>query len=355
MSPRNFIILAVVTFVTVAGAVFALHEQPATRQALQPEEPVFPLLQTRLNDAAKLEVVTAEGEVVLLREEGSGTWTLPGKQGYPARQNGVREVILDLRALKVAEPKTRKPEGFARLEVEDVEAEDAQSRLVRVSAADGTVLAEALFGRDRPGALGDASGGIYYRRPGGAQAWLAAGTLELPQDERAWLQTDVVHVAANTVAAIEVTHADGSRFAASRPSAEERNFELAALPEGRKAAAGKTAQLGSALAFVSFAEVAPAAEIDFVAAPNRTVVTTFDGVAVTVELGEAEGELWAKVSATLGEDAPEDEEARAAAEAQVTEITARTEGWAYRLDDHVVKRLLPKVEAYLEAAPEPAS
>ena len=180
MSPRNFIILAVVTFVTVAGAVFALHEQPATRQALQPEEPVFPLLQARLNDAAKLEVVTAEGEVVLLREEGSGTWTLPGKQGYPARQNGVREVILDLRALKVAEPKTRKPEGFARLEVEDVEAEDAQSRLVRVSAADGTVLAEALFGRDRPGALGDASGGIYYRVLGEAgpgaltrTAWLA--------------------------------------------------------------------------------------------------------------------------------------------------------------------------------------
>ncbi len=353
MSPRNFIILAAVTLATVAGAVYALREQPLTRQALQPEEPVFPLLQERLNDAARLEVVTAEGEVVLSRQD--DIWTLPGKQGYPARENGVREVILGLRALKVAEPKTRKPEGFARLQVEDVEAEGAKSRLVRVSAADGTVLAEALFGRPRPGALGDASGGVYYRVPGGEQAWLAAGTLELPEGERAWLQTDVVHVAANTVAMLEVQHADGSRFTARRDDAETKAFEVAPLPEGRKAAPSKTSQLGSALAFVSFAEVAPASEIDFVAAPNRSTVTTFDGVAVTVELGEAEGELWAKLSAALAEDAPEDEEARAAAETRAAEITAKTDGWAYRLDDRFVKRLLPKVEEYLEAEPKPAS
>ena len=353
MSPRNFTILALVTLATVAGAVFALRDQPATRQALQPEEPVFPLLQERLNDAAKLEVITAEGEVVLTREE--GIWVLPSRQGYPAREAGVREAILDLRALKVAEPKTRKPEGFVRLEVEDVEAEDAKSRLIRVSAEDGTVLAEALLGRLRPGALGDADGGIYYRAPGGAQAWLAAGRVDLPEGERAWMETDVVHVAANTVAAIEVAHADGSRFTATRPDGEERRFEVAPLPEGREVAPSKTAQLGSALAFVSFDEVAPAAEVDFVAEPNRTVVTTFDGVAVTVELGEAEGELWAKVSAGLAEDATEEEEIRAAAEERVAEINATTEGWAYRLADHVVKRLLPKVEEYLEDAPEPAS
>lgn len=353
MNPRNFIILAAVTLATVAGAVYALREQPLTRQALQPEEPVFPLLQERLNDAAKLEVVTAEGETVLSRE--AGVWTLPSKQGYPARENGVREVILDLRALKIAEPKTRKPEGFARLQVEDLEAEGAESRLIRVSADDGTVLAEALLGRQRPGALGDASGGVYYRVPGGEQAWLAAGTVELPEGERAWLQTDVVHVAANTVAALEVLHADGSRFTARRDDAETKAFEVTPIPEGRKAAASKTSKLGSALAFVSFAEVAPASEVDFVATPNRSTVTTFDGLAVTVELGEAEGELWAKVSAALAEDAPEDEAARAAAEERVAEINATTEGWAYRLDDHVVKRLLPKVEEHLEAEPEPAS
>ena len=84
-------------------------------------------------------------------------------------------------------------------------------------------------------------------------------------------------------------------------------------------------------------------------------MTTFDGVTVTVELGEAEGELWAKLTAALAEDAPAEEEARAAAEERVSEITARTEGWAYRLADRVVKRLLPKVEEYLEAEPEPAS
>lgn len=354
MSPRNFIILAVVTLATVAGAVYTLREQPVTRQALRPEEPVFALLQERLNDAAKLEVTTAEGQVVLSREA-DGPWILPSKQGYPAREAIVREVILALRSLKVAEPKTRKPEGFVRLEVEDVESEGAKSRLVRLSAADGTVLAEALLGRQRPGALGDSSGGTYYRVPGGDQAWLAAGTVELPGGERAWLQTDVVHVAANTVAAIEVEHADGTRFTATRASAEDKNFELADLPEGRKAAASKTSQLGSALAFVSFDEVTPAAEVDFVVAPNRTTVTTFDGVAVTVELGEAEGELWAKLSAALAEDAPEEEETRAAAKEQAAEIAAQTEGWAYRLDDRVVKRLLPKVEEYLEAEPKPAS
>ncbi len=35
MTPRNFAILAVVTLATVAGAIYALREQPVTRQALK--------------------------------------------------------------------------------------------------------------------------------------------------------------------------------------------------------------------------------------------------------------------------------------------------------------------------------
>ena len=348
MSPKGFFLLLLVTLATVAGAVAAVMNQPAAWQAAQHDAPVFPLLEERLNDLAKVEVVTAEGSIVVERVEDA--WTLPGQHGYPARDRAVRDAVLGLKALKVAEPKTRTPEGFKRLRVEDLETEGARSRLVRLSAGDGTVLAEALLGRSRPGALGQASGGLYYRKPGEAQAWLAAGEVELPETERAWMQNDVVHLPSETVASLEVAHADGSSFRAARATPEVEALELEQVPEGREVATSKTDQLDSALSFVAFKEVAPAADIAFAADPNRAVVTTFDGVEVTVELGEAEGELWAKVAAALAANVPE--EGREAAEALVREITDRTSGWAYQLDDHVVTRLLPKTEQFLQPEPK---
>lgn len=353
MSPKSFLVVLFVTAVTVAAAVAVILERPGSQQAQSYDAPVFPLLQERINDVAKLEIQTAEESITLAKVD--DRWTLPGTHGYPAREKIVREVVLGLRDLKVAEAKSRRPEGFARLEVEDLEAEDAKSRLVKLSAADGTLLAEALLGRQRQGTVGEAIGGTYYRKPGGDQAWLAAGTLSLPKRERAWLQTDVVHLAAETVAMLEVEHADGSRFRAARDTAEAETFELEPLPEGRSADSSKTKDFGSSLTFVAFTEVAPADQVDFAAEANRAVVTTFDGVAVTVELGEADGDLWAKLSAELSDEAPTEGEAREAAEKLAGEISGRTEGWAYRLDDHVIKRLLPKVEEFLAPEPKEAS
>ncbi len=348
MSPKGFFLLLVVTLATVAGAVAAVLNQPAAWQAAQHDAPVFPLLEERLNDLTKVEVVTAEGSVTV--ERVADAWILPEQHGYPAREEVVRDAVLGLKELKVAEPKTRTPEGFKRLRVEDLETEDARSRLVRLTAGDGTVLAEALLGRSRPGALGQASGGVYYRVPGTDQAWLAAGGVDLPDSERVWIQNDVVHLPSETVASLAVTHADGATFQAVRATPEVKALELEQVPEGREVATSKTDQLDSALSFVTFKKVAPAADITFAATPNRAVVTTFDGLEVTVELGEAEGELWARIAAVLAADAPE--EGREAAETLAREITDRTEGWAYQLDDHVVTRLLPKTEQFLQPEPK---
>ena len=344
MSPRAFIALAVVTALAVLGATVATLTQPELRRAASLDTPVFPLVEERVNDAAKLEIVSPEATITLAVED--GRWVVQSMQGYPAKPAAVRETILQLKDLKLAEAKTQRPDRYARLEVEDVTAPEAKSRQVRLTAADGTVLAEAIIGRRRPGALGATDGGTYFRRPGEAQAWLAAGEVSLPQDDRSWLETEIVHLPADNVRAIETLHADGTRFAAERPQGGD--FVLDNVPEGRGVAADKTQRLGSALAFLTFADVARADDVAFAAPPNRAMVSSFDGVAVTLEIGEYEGNLWTKVSSRLADDAPSDEAARAAAEKQVAEINDRTRGWAYQLEDFAATRLLPKVEEFLE-------
>ena len=344
MSPRAFIALAIVTALAVLGAVAAIVAQPELRRAATPDEPVFPLIEERVNDVAKLEIVSPEATVTIAVD--GGRWVVRGMHGYPAKPAAVRETILQLKDLKLVEAKTQRPERYARLEVEDVTAPEAKSRQIRLTAADGTILAEAIIGRRRPGALGATNGGTYFRRPGEAQAWLAAGEVSLPQDERSWIETEIVHLPADSVRAIETLHADGTRFQAERPQGGD--FVLENVPEGRAVASDKTQRLGSALAFLSLADVAPADTVTFAAPPNRAMVTSFDGVAVTLEIGEYEGNLWAKVSSRLADDAPSDEAARAAAEKQVAEINDRTGGWAFRLEDFAAIRLLPKVEEFLE-------
>ena len=107
-----------------------------------------------------------------------------------------------------------------------------------------------MVGKASPGLYGGGRGGIYVRRAGENQAWLAAGDLEVPGDALALVGRDVIDVPAAEVARV-ILDPDGARRASAlaRPDAKATEFTTdASLPEGRKLDPVKVEELTGSLA-----------------------------------------------------------------------------------------------------------
>src|SRR5918994_5690580 len=164
MSPRALLVLAAITAITTVGAVLAVLSQPTATTLRFVDEPAFPALRENPDVVAKVTLTTPEGTITLVRETGD-RWSALERYGYPVDRKRVRDLVVALADMRLIERKTAQPERYPRLEVEPPDAEKAQSTLVRLGAADGAVLAEAIIGKQRYRLTGTEPSGTYLRRP----------------------------------------------------------------------------------------------------------------------------------------------------------------------------------------------
>ncbi len=358
MSPKSFTILASATAVSLALAAWAIVDRDTPVASVQASEPLFPGLLDRVNDVHALKLTEPDGTLTV-ESAGGGGWKLDEKGGYPVQPQRVRELVLGLANLQLVEAKTADPKLLKRLELEEPGSEGAKSRRIELDGADGKPLAAAIIGKPKPGLYGGGRGGVYVRRAGEEQAWLAAGELELPADALSLLDRDVIDVPMEQVARVTLQPSGGTPIVLQRPDAKTTTFTTdAALPEGRTLDAGKVEQLAGALAGLSLEDVKPAAEVTLPADAPRARFETFDGLAVDVtvaRLGEGDAaESWielavASTAPAASETAPADSPA-----ARVQALAAKTHGWAYRVTPYIADRMREGLDQLL-AEPSGAS
>jgi hypothetical protein len=357
MSPRSFAILAAAAAVSVALAVAAVlsRDLPATTAAAS-EEPLFPGLLDRVNEVRTVRI-TAPG-TKLTAQAGEKGWTLVEKGGYPVEPRELRELVLGVANLRLVEAKTADPARLKRLELEEPTAEAAKSRQVELLGEGGDPIAAVVVGKGKPGLYGGGRGGVYVRRAGEPQSWLAAGELEVPGDALDLVDQAVVDIPAEQVARVTLRPAGGAApIRLHRPDAAAETFAVdAALPEGRALDTGSVDQVAGALSGLTLQDVKPAAELAVPADAPRSRFETFDGVAVeatVATLGEGDAaERWVLLEASTVEPAAADaagsapkpgEPAPAAqgqtAESRAAELNGRTRGWAFKIAPYVADRL----------------
>jgi hypothetical protein len=380
MTPRAVLCLAIVTLITTCAAVWVTLQQPAAGPVQLGDEPAFPALRDRPDAVGKVIITSPEGAFTLARAE--DRWVAMDRQDYPVAADKLRQLIVQLADMRLIEAKTSRPERYARLEVEDV-AEGASSRLIRLEDAEGTVLAEAIVGKQRQRLTGIEPSGIYLRRPGEARSWLASGSIELDEQVQDWLEGEVVALDGADVQRLEVGPPTGEGYAVVRdtPDAELR---LERLAEGEKLKEDANLnQLVGALASVQLEDVRPVGEIDWPDEQHTVRVVTFDGVELTLEFATLDDQHWLRVDAAALEqpaspqpspeqdqaveqaeglpeggqaDAPEEAAAQSEAkpadtpEERVESIEARTDGWAYQVSDFLFGRLTKARGEWIEGA-----
>ena len=337
MQKRALVSLAVATAVLVAIAIVVLATGDRGVSRAAPGQPAFPVLAAKLSEVASV-TVSRNGTTMTLIRDGD-SWLVAEKGNYPANAAKISQIVRAMADLNLVEPKTQNPDLYPRLDVED--PEHGKSALVAVKDKSGGDLAQAIVGKRRYDRLGAGNDGVYLRKPGEAQTWLARGTLDPSGDPSSWLERQIIDISEKKIAKVALTQPDGSKLVISRLAPEAKFAVEDAPPDTKFKSETTTSGPAGALETLDLDDVKPAGELPV---PDKDVVTasltTFDGLTIDLRLVERDKSDWVAISAT----------GSGSAEAEAKKIEDKVSHWTYAIPAYKANLLKTKLADLIEPA-----
>ena len=336
MQRRGFLLLLSATVIVVAAAIVVLTAGDRTASPVPAGERALPGLAAKLGDLAWIGL--SRGSTKIDFAAVNGSWAVVEKGNYPAAQGKMRQLLLGLADLTLVEPKTERPELFARLDLDD--PANGKATDVKLNDRIGQTVAELIVGKRRADRLGAGNDAVYIRKPGLDRVWLARGSLDVGGEIVDWLDRGILDIPAGRIASITLTGSDGATLTLSRAQPAER-FAVADAPPDTKFKPAALAEPSGALAALDLADVKPAADQPMPDSGVATVsFTTFDGLTIDLRLFSRDNSDWIAVTAS-GQDA---------AEAEAKAINAKLGGWSYAVTQDRAKLLRTRLADLVEPA-----
>lgn len=378
--------------VVVRGGPSSASESDAAASSL-----FFPDLAQHVNDVAAIEVANADGAFEVEKEDDG--WGMPSKGGFPVDFSKVKEVVVAMSQLEKLEAKTKNPENFSKLGLEDVGEPESKSTRVVLKDASGATLAALLVGNTHPRKSGAGKPSLYVREPDSEQAWQVTGRVWVEPTASNWLEKTICEIGRERIAKVVTTHPDGETLVVSKNAPEDTDWTVEGVPEGRELSwAGVGGSIAGAVSRLMLQDVKPAEEVDFSQAPNTvTEYSTWDGLVLTVRVMDTDDQSYLKLSAAYDPSlrpqepiGPEPEPAETAGEdsgdqgagetaetaeaeskdseaedkgplgkseeevtAEVAELNERFAGWVYVVPGYQASNFEKHMEDLLKKLPEP--
>ena len=300
MTTKSLTILGGLAIVLIGIAL--LLSQPDTSGQSKAGQYLFPGLMEKINEVSELSVKT-QAETITIARTGE-SWIVKEKHDYPANMEKLREAVVGLGALKILEAKTKKPELYDKLGLEDVEAEGSFSTGLTLKDAAGAIMANAIVGKQEPskGSLGQDE--VYVRKPEDPQTWLAIGKFSVEKVPSEWLDKDFLEVEPKRVRRVTIKHPNNTKLVLKKESPDDQDFTIVNLPKGKEVQSQFSVNnIVSTVTSLGLEDVKPASEVPF---DDTAVVTatfqTFDGLEGTVKLLRKDEKNYVKVSAAFNPD-----------------------------------------------------
>ncbi|GJM08494.1 MAG: hypothetical protein DHS20C11_07700 [Lysobacteraceae bacterium] len=351
MNSKKLLILAGALAVA-AVAVMLLDKQSGP--SISEKTALIPGLERDINNVAAISVETSD-ESIRVERTAEG-WVVASRDNYPADLSKARELLVKLAEAKLLEAKTSKPENYAQLGVQSVDADDADNLAIALDGVDsGTIIIGKTATRGGPG--------TYVRRSDESQSWLASGRITPPKTALDWMQRDVINVASADLSRVEVRPVDGTAYTLIKPSKEAFNFEVEPIPEGRELSAPSAGNgVAGILASIRFDDVRGA--VDGAVAAGSMVFYSHHGMQVQLDISTLDDSKWVAFSADYiapekagdddqnVEEVAADEPTEQDVKAEVDRINASLAGWYYQLPSYKAGNLLKPLEDLLAPLPE---
>ncbi len=254
---------------------------------------LLPDFGSRADDAAEIEIRTNLTSLRL--ERSGGIWTLPDKTGIEAKQDKVRALLIGLAELTSDDPKTTNPANYARIGVDD--PDEPGSRATQVTVCDegggggGGEIAAVLIGNQAAGRS------RFVRVVGDERSWLAEVSFDTSTEASLWMNTTLMRVDGDRVESVVITHPSGETMSISRASADEVNFTVEPIPEGRALRSeGVANPITRALTNLTFDDVRSGDRPLDEATVTTVIYQTFDGLVVSLRIGDEDGQRWTTIT-----------------------------------------------------------
>jgi len=371
MNVKNLSILAIITIVVVISAMVATEEKikPVEREKL------FHLSTSTLQDISEIEVQSHDETITLMRDN-TGQWRIKEKQNYPATSNQVHQLLIGLADLQVIEAKTSNPEFYAKLGVEDITANDAQSALLSLKTASEQTVVSLIVGNDKVAKIDNTRKAIYVRKQDEAQTWLVLGQIPLETKVTDWLNKQIIDIKEERMRQVQVTQPDGEAVLIFKNHPTDNNFQLADLPATAKVESPYTLKnIANTISGLNLDDVIAVKEIDLAdLEKTQAIFTTFGGLQVTMTTVAKADKHYATFSAAFDpqaawtppekEDSADDSAEKAEKSAdneelpkipspeelktEVTELNALFSEWVYELAEYKIDQLAKKQSDLIE-------
>ena len=336
MTARHVTILLIAGVLVIVLAVWLSSKRQVERGTLAGDPVVAGLEKSSLNAITEVRLSKGDGTKTTLKK-GATDWSV-GERDYPADSGKVRKLLLDLAALNVVEEKTRTPDYYPALGVEDTTS--AKATGTRVDAVTAAKTYSVIVGKSS----GAKSG--YVRVVNTPQSFLAAPLITLDADPRRWLDHTLIDIPQDRVKEFAVKPAEGPAYTATRPNKDQADFMVAEVPKGRELSSPAAADpIAGSLASVSLDDVQRAPQTP-PAGVSHAVFSTFDGLKIDVA-GRKEGTK-TLVSFTPSSTAKE-------TEAEAKTLAARLNGWEFEIPSYKYDGLFRPLDDLLLKKPEPAA
>ena len=296
MKQRTLLILTIITVIVATAAVISSRSRAPQSSIEKPL--LFPALGGRINDVGEI-VIQGKGKTLNLIKKGDD-WVIRQAGGHPALFSKVKPVIIGISELRVVDKKTRNPELYPRLGVEDPAGKRAKSYLVTLKSKSGD-LASLIVGHRQKSSAPGGSTGLYVRLPDQASSLLVEGNVDVSANVTDWVERNLFNIAANRIKSIRISHPGEADLVLSRDS-DVGKFTIENLPRDKEPQTDVIlSRMQTLLENFFINNIKSSDEVQF---PDNRVVTTvrtFDGLVATITSARVHDENLSRFSFAFDE------------------------------------------------------
>ena len=357
MSRNSFILLFILTTISVIAAIFITITNNRPNTVVGDMKPVFPNLVKEINNVGAIEIYDSKNRFTIIGE--GDRWGILEKGNYVVPRERVRNFLIELSNLKLVEKKTKISSLYNRLAVENPTEKNSASRGVRILSTNGDKLASGIIGKRKYFLYVDGRGGTYVRKEEDDQSWLAEGGVNFKADAPFWLNRLVFELDPNYVQSYEISEQGGEKLVANRKDPGKK-FEIESIAKDR---IFKTDNEAERLTYViekfEFADIekSPHNKFDnFDGKKHFARYNFFNGLVITFEVITIprsendskfdEPKRWARIRASLNDKASLDQKNKI--QKVVDELNNKLSPWDFLLEELDGIRTTKKIEDMLK-------
>ena len=376
MNRKSFSYLLIVTALVVIAAFWVGSKSENKDQSGQK---LFPDLAQHINDVSEISGTTNEGTFTLLRQDNN--WVVKESSNYGSDKVVVQNFLRGVNNLKRLQAKTSNPELYKKIELQEVTVKGSKS--VRyVLKKDDKVVADLLFGKQRPAKSDRTRDEFYVRLLDDPQSWLVEGKVKLLKSADDWLDQNVLEVDRSRIRQVTVTHTGAEQVVVRREKRTDRDYTLIDVPEGVKIDSQFAVNdVANSFASIKMEAVHPNSVVNIDDGSGiKAVMETFDGLRVVMRTAKKADTTYVNYEAVFDpliavvEKPSEDSKQEGSNEgtkekvidgpkpviktgdqvkAEIASLNQRWKGWVYKLPEFKLNNITkPKADLYAKKKEE---